>query len=82
LTVRSNGHVEGQVNRLKLIKRSMYGQADLDLLKLRVLHINPKSLERKNKKKQSQQEDPLKIPKWRKKKPNSQHTTHAISKVA
>src|SRR5690242_18149330 len=28
----SNGPVEGQVNRLKLIKRSMYGQTDLDLL--------------------------------------------------
>jgi transposase len=46
----STGPVEGQVNRLKLIKRSMYGQADLDLLKHRVLHHDKKSLERKNKK--------------------------------
>ncbi len=34
----SNGHVEGQVNRLKLIKRSMYGRAKFDLLRQRVLH--------------------------------------------
>ena len=35
----SNGQVEGQVNRLKLIKRSMYGRANFDLLKVRVLHV-------------------------------------------
>jgi len=28
----SNGQVEGQINRLKIIKRQMYGQASLDLL--------------------------------------------------
>ena len=28
----STGPVEGQVNRLKLIKRSMYGRAEFDLL--------------------------------------------------
>jgi transposase len=78
----SNGPVEGQVNRLKLIKRSMYGQADLGLLKRRVLHHNPKSLERKNKKKQAQQKDHLKISKERKKNTTSQHTTEVISKVA
>jgi transposase len=33
----SNGQVEGQVNRLKLIKRSMYGRASFDLLRHRVL---------------------------------------------
>ncbi len=33
----SNGQVEGQINRLKLIKRSMYGRARLDLLRKRVL---------------------------------------------
>jgi transposase len=33
----SNGQVEGQVNRLKLIKRQMFGRAKLDLLKARVL---------------------------------------------
>jgi len=34
----SQGHVEGQVHRLKLIKRQMYGRAGFDLLRLRVLH--------------------------------------------
>lgn len=34
----SNGQVEGQVNRLKMIKRTMYGRANLDLLRARVLH--------------------------------------------
>jgi transposase len=33
----SNGPVEGQVHRLKLIKRSMYGRASFDLLRIRVL---------------------------------------------
>ena len=33
----SNGLLEGQINRLKLIKRSMYGRAKFDLLRLRVL---------------------------------------------
>jgi transposase len=34
----SNGPVEGQVKRLKVIKRIMYGRANFDLLRLRVLH--------------------------------------------
>jgi transposase len=33
----SNGPVEGQIHRLKLIKRSMYGRAKFDLLRLRVV---------------------------------------------
>jgi transposase len=33
----SNGQVEGQVNRLKLIKRMAYGRAKFDLLRQRVL---------------------------------------------
>jgi transposase len=33
----SNGQTEGQVNRLKLIKRQMYGRAKFDLLRQRVL---------------------------------------------
>jgi transposase len=33
----SNGQTEGQVNRLKLLKRQMYGRANLDLLRLRIL---------------------------------------------
>jgi transposase len=33
----SNGQVEGQINRLKTIKRQMYGRAGFDLLRARVL---------------------------------------------
>ena len=33
----SNGQTEGQVNKLKLIKRQMYGRAKFDLLRQRVL---------------------------------------------
>ena len=36
----SQGQVEGQVHRLKMIKRQMYGRAKLDLLRARVLHAN------------------------------------------
>ena len=36
----SNGQLEGQVNRLKLIKRQMYGRAKFDLLRARVLHAS------------------------------------------
>ena len=34
----SNGQTEGQINRLKMIKRTMYGRASIALLKQRVLH--------------------------------------------
>lgn len=34
----SNGQTEGQVNKLKLMKRSMYGRAKFDLLRLRLLN--------------------------------------------
>jgi transposase len=34
----SNGQVEGQITRLKYLKRQMYGRAKFDLLRLRVLH--------------------------------------------
>jgi transposase len=34
----SNGPVEGQVNRLKAIKRAMYGRAGMKLLRARVRH--------------------------------------------
>jgi hypothetical protein len=36
----SSGQVEGQINRLKFLKRQMYGRANLDLLRARVLHPN------------------------------------------
>jgi transposase len=35
----SNGQTEGQVHRLKLIKRQMYGRGNLDLLRARVLRV-------------------------------------------
>ena len=34
----SNGQVEGQIHRLKLVKRQMYGRAKFNLLRCRVLH--------------------------------------------
>lgn len=34
----SNDQAEGQITRLKLLKRQMYGRAKLDLLRIRVLH--------------------------------------------
>jgi transposase len=37
----SNGVVEGHVNRLKCLKRTMYGRAQFDLLRLRVLYRAP-----------------------------------------
>ena len=37
----SNGRTEGHVNRLKLIKRKMYGRAKLDLLRIRIVGSGP-----------------------------------------
>jgi transposase len=37
----STGQVEGQINRLKTIKRQMYGRAGFDLLRARVLPYSP-----------------------------------------
>ena len=34
----SQGHVEGHVNRMKLLKRQSYGRAILDLLRRRLLY--------------------------------------------
>jgi hypothetical protein len=80
----SNGPLEGHVNRLKLIKRSMYGRAQFDLLKLRVLHPCKKSQDRKNKKKnqQAQQMAPLKNTRGIKNSTNCYYTIIEISKVA
>ena len=74
----NNGPLEGHVNRLKLIKRSMYGRAEFDLLKLRVLYQSKKSRDRKNH--QGQQVDRLQKPKIKKSGTNSQHTTTGINK--
>ncbi|MDQ2787673.1 MAG: ISL3 family transposase [Chloroflexota bacterium] len=35
----SQGQTEGQVNRLKVVKRTMYGRAKFDLLRQRMLHV-------------------------------------------
>jgi hypothetical protein len=33
----STGPIEGQINRLKVVKRTMYGRAGFDLLRSRVM---------------------------------------------
>ncbi|WP_434082916.1 transposase [Acidisoma cladoniae] len=33
----SNGQTEGQITKLKLVKRQMYGRANLDLLEARLI---------------------------------------------
>jgi len=79
----SNGPLEGNVNRLKLIKRSMYGRAEFDLLKFPVLYQSKKNRGRKDKKRnQAQQAISLKKTKSMKSDTNSQQTTTRISKVA
>ena len=35
----SNGQTEGQVTRLKLVKRQMYGRANVDLLRARMVQL-------------------------------------------
>ena len=35
----SNGQVEGQITKLKLVKRQMYGRANLDLLQARLMPV-------------------------------------------
>ena len=80
----SNGPLEGNVNRLKLIKRSMYGRAEFDLLKVRVLYQSKKTLERKKKDKhrQAQPAEPLKKSGMMKNATNTQYVTIEVSKVA
>jgi transposase len=36
----NSGAVEGQVNRVKMLKRQMYGRANFDLLRRRILQPN------------------------------------------
>jgi transposase len=33
----SNGQTEGQINKLKMVKRQMYGRAKIDLLEARLI---------------------------------------------
>ena len=36
----SNGQVEGQINRLKTLKRAMYGRASVELLRARLMPLD------------------------------------------
>lgn len=78
----SNGPLEGHVNRLKLIKRSMYGRAKFDLLKLRVLFHQQKSQSAKTEGSYKQLEGRVKVPRSMENTLTSQHTTSTISRVA
>jgi transposase len=40
----SNGPVEGHINRLKTLKRQMYGRAGFELLRARVLPLPPPAI--------------------------------------
>jgi transposase len=42
----SNGPVEGHINRLKTLKRQMYGRAGFELLRARVLPLPPPTVVR------------------------------------
>jgi transposase len=36
----SNGQTEGQINRLKLLKRAMFGRANIDLIRARMMPLD------------------------------------------
>jgi len=40
----SNGQTEGQINKLKTLKRAMYGRAGLELLRARMTPLQENSL--------------------------------------
>jgi transposase len=42
----SNGQTEGQINRFKTLKRSMYGRASIELLRARMLPLQDSDLHR------------------------------------
>ena len=42
----SNGQTEGQINRLKTLKRSMYGRAGIELLRAQMLPLYESNLHR------------------------------------
>jgi hypothetical protein len=78
----SNGPTEGQVNRLKLIKRSMYGRAQFALLRLRVLHQRDKKQSEKMKSTHQQRQGGDKERETAETSLTPQHSTFLISKVA
>ena len=77
----SNGPVEGHVNRLKLIKRSMYGRAKFDLLRLRVLHPTTTKEGSQDTKARQRQRGHAKKLRARENTLNFQHITFGISEV-
>jgi transposase len=42
----SNGQTEGQINKLKMLKRAMYGSAGVDLLRARMMPLGGETLHR------------------------------------
>ena len=42
----SNGQTEGQINKLKTLKRAMYGRAGVDLLRARMMPLQGEILHR------------------------------------
>ena len=40
----SNGQTEGQINKLKTLKRAMYGRAGIELLRARMMPLQERSL--------------------------------------
>jgi len=42
----SNGQTEGQINKLKTLKRAMYGRANVDLLRARMMPLRREGLHR------------------------------------
>jgi transposase len=42
----SNGQTEGQINKLKTLKRAMYGRAGIDLLCARMLPLDEEGVQR------------------------------------
>ena len=43
----SNGRTEGQINKLKTLKRAMYGRASIELLRARMMPLQERSLHQK-----------------------------------
>ena len=81
----SNGPTEGHITRLKLIKRQGYGQANFDLLRLRVLSPGKKrktTQETRGGADHKQRKDRVKSPLPDTKRLNSQHSINGISEVA
>lgn len=78
----SNGPTEGHITRLKLIKRSMYGRAHFDLLRLRVLSPSQKIQGAKGKGDHNRRRGRPRRLSGGENLPNLQHSTFRVSEVA